>query len=110
MLIERKDLMDLLGLLPETGPGSQQRYVMPGSRRGALFAWEESGAVTIEVSERVDGEDSDPVVSLSGSYFPEDDAFEIDAIDRTGEASEPADPRAVATLWRRLVRFMEPTA
>lgn len=110
MLIDRKDLMDLLGLRTDTGPGAQQRYVLADSHRKALFAWDLDGALTAEVSEEVGGGEDGPMVSLKGDFVADEDAFDLTARDNSGESSEPADPRAAAALWRRLVRFMEPSA
>lgn len=109
MLIERGELLELLGLRPETGAGSVQRYALAGTARRAVFAWGADGTLSVEVSEMIDTEDDQALLTLTGAFVPEDDAFLVEADDRSGETSDRTDPRAAAALWRRLVRFMEPT-
>lgn len=107
MLVERSELLDLLGLRPDTPAGSTQRYALRDTARRAIFSWGAGGNLTVEVSEELKGEDDQPLVTLSGTYLEDEDAFLMEARDHSGEASEPDDPRAAAALWRRLVRFME---
>lgn len=107
MLIERDELLQLLGLQGTLKPGSILRYVLPGSGRRARVAWGADGLLSADVTEDIDGEDAVSVVALEGRYRDADDAFDASGLDGSGESGDPRDPRSVAVAWRRMVRPME---
>ena len=106
MLVEREEILKLLG--PKAGalPGTFVEFVLPDSTRRARVELAQDGGIYADVTEDLEGEASEVVV-LRASPDPGGDGLLASGVDGSGEASDSRDPRAVAAAWRRLVNPMQ---
>lgn len=104
MLVEREEILTLLGPKAGVVPGSSLDFVLPDTTRRARIQLDPDGSIYADVTEDV-GEDPSEVVVLRVEPSP-DGAMSAFGRDRSGEASDPNDPRSAAAAWRRLVNPM----
>lgn len=104
MLVERDEILSLLGPKATGAPGSSVSFVLAGTTRRARFEVGRDGGIYADVTEDV-GEDASEVVTLRVEQSP-DGASSATGRDLSGEASDPYDPRSAAAAWRRLVNPM----
>jgi len=106
MLVEREEILTLLGPKASALAGGATEFVLPDSTRRARIEVAEDGGIYADVTEGLDGEVTEVVV-LRAVPDPEGNGLDATGQDGSGEASEPRDPRAAAAAWRRLVNPMQ---
>lgn len=105
MIVERATLLALMGLEGRFGNGASLMLEDEEGDLRATARWNEDG-FSADVTQALDGESSQPVLSLNGIYMLDDDSFDLEAEDLRPEASEPHDPNSVANAYRTLTRDM----
>jgi hypothetical protein len=90
MLVEREEILSLLGPKAAGGPGSAVSFVLAGTTRRARFEVGRDGTIYADVTEDI-GEDASEVVTLRVEQSP-DGASSATGRDLSGEASDPNDP------------------
>jgi hypothetical protein len=109
MIVQRDELFSLMGLDDAFASGTVRMLETPDGRRRATLRWDDD-EITADVSDAIEGESGDTLVTIAGTYLADEDSFEVTAEDLRHEASDPRDPRGVASAFHFLTRGMEVVA
>jgi len=105
MFVDRKELFSLLGVPHDFKEGSHLILEAYNGSRRATISWN-GNDFSADVMEIIEGEASEPIVTLNGRWAKLEDGFDLTARDERLEASDRHDAKSAANAIHMLASDM----